>query len=145
MSTEASDPMVAALDQATHAPALADVPTGRDDSAFSAIERLFVTVSGPTGADNPQRQGLASALLDGLPPLHVVGGLPTIALDYSPLWDLNLGEWTPAAIDAGYRARVIDEFQVLALVRDGWITGPGGVPYGSTGIVVDCLIVARFL
>jgi len=71
--------------------------------------------------------------------------LPTIALDYSPLWDLNLGEWTPEAIDAGYRARVIDEFQILSLVRDGWITGPEGVPYGSTGIVVNCPIVARFL
>ncbi len=145
MSTEASDPMVAALDMGTFAPALGDIATGRDDSAFSAIERLFVTANGPTGADNPQRQGLASALVDGLPPMHVVGGLPTIALDYSPLWDLNLGEWTQAAIDAGYRSRVIDEFQILALVRDGWITGPDGAPYGSTGIVVNCPIVARFL
>ena len=145
MSTEASDPMVAALDQGTFAPALGDITTGQDDSAFSAIERLFVTANGPTGPDNPQRQGLGSALLDGLPPLHVVGGLPTIALDYSPLWDLNLGEWTPEAIDAGFRARVIDEFQILSLVRDGWITGPDGAPYGSTGIVVNCPIVARFL
>ncbi|MBA3287628.1 MAG: hypothetical protein H0U21_06345 [Acidimicrobiia bacterium] len=145
MSTEASDPIVAALDKGTFAPALGDIATGRDDSAFSAVERLFVTANGPTGADNPQRQGLASALVDELPPLHVVGGLPTIALDYSPLWDLNLGEWTQEAIDAGYRARVIDEFQVLALVRDGWITGPDGAPYGSTGIVVNCPIVARFL
>jgi len=145
MSTEASDPMVAALDKGTFAPALGDITTGRDDSAFSAIERLFVTINGPTGADNPQRQGLGSTLLDELPPLHVVGGLPTIALDYSPLWDLNLGEWTPEAIEAGYRARVIDEFQILSLVRDGWITGPEGAPYGSTGIVVNCPIVARFL
>lgn len=145
MSTEASDAMVAALDKGTFTPALGDITTGRDDSAFSAIERLFVTANGPTGADNPQRQGLGSALLDGLPPLHVVGGLPTIALDYSPLWDLNLGVWTPEAIELGYRARVIDEFQVLALVRDGWITGPDGAPYGSTGIVVNCPIVARFL
>ncbi len=145
MSMEASDAMVAALDKGTFTPALGDITTGRDDSAFSAIERLFVTANGPTGADNPQRQGLGSALLDGLPPLHVVGGLPTIALDYSPLWDLNLGVWTPEAIELGYRARVIDEFEILALVRDGWITGPDGAPYGSTGIVVNCPIVARFL
>jgi len=58
---------------------------------------------------------------------------------------LNLGEWTQEAIEAGYRARVIDEFQILSLVRDGWITGPEGAPYGSTGIVVNCPIVARFL
>ena len=145
MSTEASDPMVAALDMGTFAPALGDVTPGRDDSAFSAVERLFVTANGPTGKENPQRQGLNSALTDGLPPLHVVGGLPTVALDYSPLWDLNLGEWTKEAIDKGYRARVIDEFQYLGLVRDGWITGPDGTPYGSSGIIVNCPIVARML
>lgn len=145
MSTEASDPMTAALDMGTFAPALGDIETGRDDSAFSAVERLFVTANGPTGADNPQRQGLDSLLTDGLPPLHVVGGLPTVALDYSPLWDLQLGEWTQEAIDRGYRSRMIDEFQLLAFVRDGWITGPDGAPYGSSGIVVNCPIVARFL
>ncbi len=145
MSTEASDPVTAALDMATFTPALGAITTGRDDSAFSAIERLFVTVNGPTGEGNPQRQGLNSLLTDDLPPLHVVGGLPTVALDYSPLWDLNLGEWTQESINLGYRSRLIDEFQLLAFVRDGWITGPDGVPYGSTGIVVNCPIVARFL
>ena len=145
MSTEASDPVTAALDMGTFAPALGDITTGRDDSAFSAIERLFVTVNGPTGKGNPQRQGLNSLLTDNLPPLHVVGGLPTVALDYSPLWDLNLGEWTQEAINLGYDSRLIDEFQLLAFVRDGWITGPDGAPYGSTGIVVNCPIVARFL
>lgn len=145
MSTEASDPVVATLDMATFTPALGDIQGGRDDSAFSAIERLFVTVNGPTGAENPQRQGLNSALRDELPPLHVVGGLPTVALDYSPLWDINLGEWSQEAVDKGYRARVIDEFQYLGLVADGWITGPGGAPFGSTGIIVNCPIVARFL
>ena len=145
MSTEASDPAVAALDMGTFTPALGDITTGRDDSAFSAIERLFVTINGPTGEGNPQRQGLNSALTDNLPPLHVVGGLPTVALDYSPLWDLNLGQWTQEAIDLGYRSRMIDEFQLLSFVRDGWITGPDGAPYGTTGIVVNCPIVARFL
>ncbi len=145
MSTEASDPVTATLDMATFTPALGEIATGRDDGAFSAIERLFVTVNGPTGEGNPQRQGLNSLLTDNLPPIHVVGGLPTVALDYSPLWDLNLGEWTQESIDLGYRSRLIDEFQLLGFVRDGWITGPGGAPYGSTGIVVNCPIVARFL
>jgi len=151
ISLDASDPVPATLDNGTLAPALADVQTGRDDSAFSAVERLFVTVNGPTGMDNPQRQGLNSALTDKddkgqpAPPLHVIGGIPTVALDYSPLWDLNLGEWTQDAISKGYRARVIDEFQYLGLVQGGWITGPGGKPFGSTGIVVNCPIVMRFL
>lgn len=151
ISTEASDPMVATLDMGTHAPAMGDVKVGRDDSFASAVERLFVTSNGPTGADNPQRQGLFSALTDKdpkgepLPPTHVIGGVPTIALDYSPLWDINLGEWTQNAIKKGYRSRMIDEFQFLRMVELGHITGPEGKPFGSTGIVVNCPIVMRFL
>ncbi|MGI8550942.1 MAG: hypothetical protein ACR2PL_09180, partial [Dehalococcoidia bacterium] len=100
----------------------------------------------------PQRQGLNSALGDGKlpdgndrPPLQVIGGIPTVTLDYSPLWDLNLGEWTPDAISQGYRARVTEEFQILGLVEQGWITGPMGKPFGSTGIIVNCPIVFRYL
>jgi len=145
MSMEASDPMVATLDNATFAPAIGDLPVGRDDSVFSAIERLFVIANGPTGRLNPQRQGLNSALMDKLPPLNLVGGLPTVALDYSPAWDLNLGFWTETAIRKSYRSRVIDEFQLLSLVVGGHITGPNGKPFGSTGIVVNCPIVARLL
>jgi hypothetical protein len=78
-------------------------------------------------------------------PLNVLGGIPTIATDYSPLWDVNLGEWTQEAIDNVYRSRVTEEFQILGLVQDGWITGPGGAPYGSVGMVVNCPIVFRFL
>ncbi|MCP9487249.1 MAG: hypothetical protein MSC30_15475 [Gaiellaceae bacterium MAG52_C11] len=151
MSMEASDPMVATLDNATFAPAIGELPVGRDDSVFSAIERLFVIANGPTGRLNPQRQGLNSALTDTgpdgkpLPPLNLVGGLPTVALDYSPAWDLNLGFWTAEAIRKGYRSRVIDEFQLLGYVVGGHITGPMGKPFGSTGIVVNCPIVARLL
>ncbi len=146
MSMDASEPMVAAIEGVTHAPALANVRVGFDDGAFSAVERLFVTANGPTGKGNPQRQGLNSALMkEGRGPLNVFGGVPTIALDYSPLWDLNLGEWTQEAIDKGYRARVTDEFQILGLADQGWITGPDGAPFGSSGAIVNCPIVFRFL
>lgn len=145
ISTEASDPLVATLDSGTFAPAIGDLPVGRDDSAFSPIERLFVTANGPTGVDNPQRQGLNSAVLGEGDPLQVIGGIPTVSNDYSPAWDLNLGFWTDEAIRKGYRARIIDEFQYLDLVAGGHITGEDGMPFGSTGIVVNCPIVARFL
>ena len=102
-------------------------------------------INGPTGRRNPQRQGLNSALVDQLDPLHVIGGIPTLALDYSPLWDINLGRWTLDAVRRGYRSRLIDEFQLLAFVRRGHITGPAGARYGSVGIRVNCPIVHRFL
>lgn len=145
ISMDSSEPVTATLDEATLAPALADVPVGGDDSAFSAVERLFPIVNGAEGRGNPQRQGLNSAIRDGLAPLQVIGGIPTLALDYSPAWDVNLGQWTQTAIDRGYRGRIIDEFQYLNLVRRGHITGPNGARFGSTGIVVNCPIVFRFL
>jgi len=145
LSTEANDPLPASLEGATVAPALNDVPVGRDDSAFSAVERIFVFTNGPTGQDNPQRQGLNSALSDGRGPLNVLGGIPTVATDYSPLWDLNVGEWTAEAISLGYRSRLNDEFAILGFVERGWVTGPGGTPYGSTGFIVNCPIAFRFL
>ncbi|CAN5332152.1 hypothetical protein BH18GEM1_BH18GEM1_20220 [soil metagenome] len=150
LSFEASDPMAAVLEEATFAPALKNIRVGADDGAFSAVERLFVLANGPTGAENPQRQGLSSAITDvgpkgPLSPLNVFGGIPTIALDYSPLWDLNLGEWTPQAIQRGYRSRLLEEFQILGFVQAGWVTGPMGKPFGSTGIIVNCPVVMRLL
>jgi len=147
LPTDASDRLAATLDKAVFAPALATIPVGRDDGAFSAIERLFAITNGPTGATNPQRQGITSALVDGpgIFPLNVVGGIPTVALDYSPLWDINLAEWTQPAIDNGYRSRLIDEFQLLGFAQQGWLTGPGGAEFGSSGIIVNCPIVFRFL
>src|SRR5229473_2890019 len=47
LSTEASEMVTATLEGATFAPGLGDIQVGRDDSAFSAIERLFAVVNGP--------------------------------------------------------------------------------------------------
>ncbi|HSD58819.1 MAG TPA: hypothetical protein VLB04_11620 [Methanotrichaceae archaeon] len=145
LSTDASDPLAATLEGAIYAPALRDIQVGGDDSAFSPVERIFVFINGPTGKDNPQRQGLDSAIVDGESPLNVLGGIPTVATDYSPLWDMNLGMWTNDSIDNGYRSRMIEEFQILGMAQKGWITGPAGAPFGSVGIVVNCPIAYRFL
>jgi hypothetical protein len=131
LSTESSQETPAALEGATLAPGLQDIDLGNDDSAFSAVERIFITINGPRGCDNPQRQGIESALIDGRGPLNVLGGIPTVATDYSPLWDANVGVWTELAIQKGWRSRVIDEFQILSLVEAGAITGPGGAKYGD--------------
>jgi hypothetical protein len=145
LSTDASVALAAAAEQATLAPKLANITTGRDDSAFSAVERIFVFANGPTGQGNPQRQGLNSALMGEGSPLNVLGGIPTIATDYSPLWDMNVGVWTQEAIDNGYRSRLTEEFAILGFVEDGWITGLEGAEYGSVGMIVNCPIVFRFL
>jgi hypothetical protein len=145
LSTDASVPLAAALESATVAPKLLNITTGHDDSAFSAVERLFLFVNGPMGQGNPQRQGLNSALMGEGSSLNVLGGIPTIATDYSPLWDLNVGVWTQEAIDNGYRSRLTEEFAILGFVEQGWVTGLGGGEYGSAGMIVNCPIVFRFL
>lgn len=155
LSTDASAGIAAALEGAVYAPAMADIPVGRDDSLFSSIERIFGFTNGPfndftpegeTSPEvNPQRQGFNSAIRGEGGPLNILGGIPTIATDYSPLWDLNLGEWTQEAIDRGYRSRTTEEFQILGFVERGFVTGPGGQPYGSTGIIINCPIVQRLL
>ncbi len=146
LSFEASTPLAATLEAATLSTAMGDIPVGRDDSAFSAVERLFSFANGPTGKGNPQRQGLTSTLIDGgMSPINVFGGVPTIALDYSPMWDMNLGVWTQKAIDLGYRSRLIEEFQILGFAQQGWITGPDGKPFGSSGNIINCPVVMRLL
>lgn len=145
ISTDSNSRIAAALEGATLAPGLGDIDVGNDDSLFSAVERIFITINGPRGCDNPQRQGIEAALSDGEAPFNVLGGIPTIAPDYSPLWDANVGVWTQEAIDAGYRSRLIDEFQILSFVEFGFMTGLGGSDYGSIGIIINCPIVHRFL
>ena len=145
ISTEASDPTVAAIEGNTFAPRLSRLEVGVDDIARSAVERIFIALNGPSegGCSNPQRQGIFAALKDGHRPNNVFGGIPTTATDYSPVWDANIYEWTRAAIDEGFRGLLNEEFRILKLARDGYITGPNGAPFGSAGPVIVCGVAAR--
>jgi hypothetical protein len=78
-------------------------------------------------------------------PLNVLGAIPTVALDYSPIWDFNLYAWTNYSISAGLVTRLDAEFQVLGLAEAGYITNPDGTPLGSSGLINNCPVVHRFL
>jgi hypothetical protein len=145
VSMDASIPLAAAIEHNTFAPLQAKLPLGNDDSFSSPIERIFIATNGAEegSCGNPQRQGLSADLADGYRPNNTLGGIPTIALDYSPIWDANLYQWTPAAVSSGYREQLREEFQVLTFVQDGLLTGPGGQPFGSAGFSINCPIVIR--
>jgi hypothetical protein len=145
ISTESSDPTVSAIEANTFAPRMQRLEVGVDDIARSAVERIFIALNGPSdgGCANPQRQGIFAAILDGHRPNNTFGGIPTIATDYSPVWDANLYEWTPDAVEKGYRGLLTEEFRILKLARDGYITGPNGAPFGSAGPVIVCGVAAR--
>src|SRR5215467_6878440 len=145
ISTDASLPDVAAIEGATYAPLMQALTTGRDDSFTSPVERLFIAVNGPSdgGCANPMRQGLYAALTDSYRPNNVFGGIPTIAPDYSPLWNGNLYEWTPEAVSRGYRGQLREEFQILTYVQDGILTGPNGAKFGDSKFIVNCPVIQR--
>src|SRR6266404_5063763 len=145
ISMDTSIPLGAAIEHNTFAPLMQQLHLGGDDSFSSPIERIFISTNGPEsgGCNNPLRQGLSADLADGARPNNVLGGIPTIALDYSPAWDAQLFEWTQDAIDKVFRGQVREEFQILTFVQDGLITGPGGVPFGSSGFSINCPIAQR--
>ena len=145
ISMDTSIPLGAAIEHNTFAPLMQQLHLGGDDSFSSPIERIFISTNGAEsgGCKNPQRQGLSADLADGARPNNVLGGIPTIALDYSPAWDAQLFEWTKEAIENGFRGQVREEFQILTFVQDGLITGPSGKPFGSSGFSINCPIAQR--
>jgi hypothetical protein len=145
LSMDTSIPLGAAIEHNTYAPLMGNLLLGHDDSFSSPIERIFIATNGPENesCDNPLRQGLSADLADAFRPNNVLGGIPTIALDYSPAWDAQLLEWTPDAISRGFRGQLREEFQILTFVQDGLITGPGGATFGSSGFSINCPIVQR--
>src|SRR4051794_12511917 len=120
-SFDASNPVAAALENVTYAPALNSAPKIDGDGTDSARASLAAVVNGPTGADNPERQGLNSAILDGLDPLNILRWLPQQGR-YSPLWDVHLAAWTTTP------RRITQYDDVADLARAGDVTGPAARP-----------------
>ena len=141
ISSEANVALVAALEGATFAPRLSDVPADQGDAPWSAIEPIYVVINGATGPSEPARQGLTSALADGLPPLNVTGDVPTLGDGYSPLWASHPVVWGDAGPDR--RSLITSEAMVRALAAAGLVHGPGGGPVASDGILVNCPVIAR--
>src|SRR5215467_7919693 len=174
LSTDAGQPLTAVLERSTYVPALNDASfNGGDDFLGSARERLFGFINGQTGANNPNAQGFVHLVKDGFASedasagntafinalryggdlLNVFGDFPTLAdprhaQAYSPLWDAQLGLWTPKAVKAGLNTRQIDENVVfnLAATRPDLLTGVNPAtgqpaPYGSVGVDIDCAVI----
>jgi len=174
LSTDAGQPLTAVLERSTYVPALNDAScNGCDDFLGSARERLFGFVNGQTGVNNPNAQGFQhfakdgpisenanqnntafiNALRYGGDILNVFGDFPTLidprhADAYSPLWDAQLGLWTPKAVKEGLNKRQIDENTVLNLAysRPDLLTGVNpatGQPqlYGSVGVDINCAVI----
>lgn len=147
VSFESSSPVAAAIEDVTYAPALGMAPgEDNEDPNVSAREQLIAFINGPTGAANPNRQGLSSTLLDGMDPLNLLHKAPQDVPDYSPLWDVHFAAWTDAAIKGDKNTRQIDFDDVKALIqKGGLVTGIGGADgktFGPAGFIVTCPIIS---
>lgn len=141
MSFDASNPVAAALEDVTLAPDLDLLPSVNDDSTESARATLIAFINGQTGANNPQRQGLSSAILDGLDPLNLLRWNPSQGR-YSPMWDVNLARWTDRVVAARQNLRQTDVGTAQGLADHGQLTAPDGGPLTTSGFIVNCPIVS---
>ncbi len=137
LSTDSSAADVAALEGSTYAPRLRQAPTAGDDSTASARTALAAFLNGPTGATNPQRQGVNSALLGQGDPLNILAWKPDQGR-YSSLWDVHLSMWADPA-DARRITRFAD---VEDLAESGQVVGAGGGAWVANDVIVNCPIIA---
>jgi hypothetical protein len=138
LSTEASVEVAAALEGATLTPRLNAAPFAGGDGTNSARAGLAAFVNGPTGLQNPERQGLNSALLGEGDPLNVLAWTPNQGR-YSPLWDVHLTAWRTSLLAS--RQTAFDDVEDLA--ESGLVTAPDGSAFGPSDFVVNCPIVAE--
>lgn len=150
LHVDASDPMLAAIEGSNFAPNLNAAPgIASNDKDRSARSAIIPIVNGPRGVNNPQRQGLQSALLGEGDPLNITQEFPGNG-EYSPVWDVHPAVWTDAAIRAGERRRLTDAGEVAGEVENGDIVSGGTGPANqelnglrAANFISNCPIVIR--
>lgn len=158
--TESSDVGAATIERGTYTPRLANLPTfGKSmPNDKSALLGFAPTANGETGANNPERQGLNSTILDGnaFDPINVFPLDPDNDKrennNYSPMWDAHIYIWTDAAIQAGKRRQVKSIADLKGLFTDGLVTdappntgdpNPFVAGLKPTGVIINCPVIAQ--
>ena len=150
LSTESSNPMVAAMEGATHAPALETL--ARAGAPTDGVRRGIVAIiNGPLASeDSAQRHGLRSALRGEGDPQNILEEMPG-SLAYTPVWDLYMAVWSPQAVRERARERLLGFVEVESRARSGLLMPMGdGPPHRAlgglvaAGVLVNCPVVAVF-
>ncbi len=58
--------------------------------------------------------------------------------EYSPAWDLQVGVYSTRAVARGLNGLKQDANLVRSMAARGLVTSPGGVPLGSSNVVINC-------
>ncbi len=158
--TESSDKGAATIERGTYTPRLAKLPMfGKSmTDEKSALLGFAPTANGETGANNPERQGLNSTILDGtaFDPINVFPLDPDNNKEennnYSPMWDAHIYVWTDEAIKAGKRKQVKSIADLKKLFTDGLVTNapanmgdsnPLIAGLKATGAIINCPVIAQ--
>lgn len=158
--TESNDKLAATIERGTFTPRLGKLPAfGKDTLGDKSTLLGFApTANGETGADNPERQGLNSTILDGnaYDPINVFPIDPENnkkdGNNYSPMWDAHIYVWTDAAIKDGKRKR-IKSFEELAEMKKAGLIGDAPMNKGAansfvaglkpSGAIINCPVIAQ--
>lgn len=145
---DASIALVSSLEASNLAPNLNAAPGLASDDPNSTRSAIIPIVNGARGADNPQRQGLNTAVFGEGDPLNVEQTQPNTPLLYSPIWDVTPVAWTPAAIAQGKRKLLTSSDDVAAAFKAGLLTSAGTGPVNSSlngikagGFLSNCSII----
>jgi len=58
--------------------------------------------------------------------------------EYSPLWDLQVGVYSASAVARGLNGLKTDANRVRTFASRGLVTAPGGEPFGSANVLINC-------
>jgi hypothetical protein len=156
----------AVLERGTFIPAMATVPFANDDqNPNGARSSIFTFTNGRRGQNDPNAQGLMHVILDNPPgnlslqnpalleslrrlgdAHNVLGSFPTLTDKrlrelYTPLWDLNIGEWSADVVARGVNFAQTDANTIRQLAARGFITNPGGAKLSSSNFLVNCPVL----
>ncbi len=168
-SFSASDGLTSVIERGTFIPAMAKIPMTDtrtpDDGARSAI---FAFVNGKAVLESPPGQGLNHVILNGrnaeeatlqnmnvldalrrggdsrnvLDTWPILPGDPARARRYSPLWDLQMGRWSDAAVAQGLNNAQTDSNQIRQRAAEGLVTSSDGAALVTHDIVINCPALA---
>lgn len=140
ISTEASDAGAAAIERATYVPSLkAKAGLIPIDVVANGIKQGLGFAALHGNLDKPATYADAASLGS---PLNVLASFPTgaTAAAYTPLWNVVVLAWKPAALAAHKDVVLTGPADIAA--HDADLSGPGGKPAGPVGFVVNCPVVA---
>jgi hypothetical protein len=159
--TDVSADLPAVLEKGVFTPRLAGIPSAGKSLPRDASARLGFSpvLNGNTDINSGDDQGFSTSLKNGgIDPINIFPIPPrnsdrSLSNNYSPLWDLHVNMWTPAAVNAGRVTRIRLQGQLNKLIRAGHVTsaminppGPGNAYIGGlrpTGPIVNCPVIAQ--